>query len=332
MVRADLMDAIDYSLRLNRDTPMTPFGGVRVIGVGDMYQLPPVVPPAEEEQLRTAQYASPYFFDAHIFSECPIHCIELTKIFRQRDPNFVSLLNAIRQQTDIPETVTALNNACYRQLDLDTALTLTCTNSAAESINNRSLNALPGFATIYEGTTVGKLPVQQDKLPSPVRLELKVGSQVLFTKNDPTRRWVNGTLGIVRSLSATEIAVEVRETGSRRIHTVERVTWETYSYRYDEALRKIVPEVIGSYTQFPLMLAWAVTIHKSQGMTLDQVKIDLGRGAFVHGQTYVALSRCRSLEGVMLVQPLRISDIQCDPRIATFYRSVHRIDGTRSQP
>lgn len=322
MVRADLLDSIDRFLRLNRDST-EPFGGVQILLVGDLFQLPPVVPREEKRVLAEKGYLSPYFFSAFSVQALDLIPFELQTQFRQEDAGFLGLLDSVRLAEDLDDVLPRLNARVGCQAD-GSDLTLTCTNAAADAINMRELGALRGEERVYPGAITGRFNIGTDKLPSPIDLKLKVGAHVMFTKNDEKRRWVNGSLGVVRALdSGAGIRVEMLSESRGQIHEVGRATWHTFGYRYDSASDSIVSEQRGDYVQYPLALAWAVTIHKSQGKTLDQVFIDLGGGAFESGQVYVALSRCRELEGICLARELRGSDIICDPLIRDFYLTLH---------
>jgi ATP-dependent DNA helicase PIF1 len=291
MLRADVLDNIDVFLRVcNND--LSPFGGVRVLLLGDMFQLPPVVPAAEWELLEARGYDSPYFFSASCLEGMDIAHVELEEIFRQKDGEFISLLNRIRVAEDVDVVVDRLNSWCGEpdgEPTGDHDITLTCTNRAADAVNAEELAKLPAEERVFLGEVEGKFGLEGDRLPSPGELRLKQGARVMFTKNDEEGCWVNGTLGTVTWLSGDRIEVDVDGAG---IHEVPRATWQSFKYRFDGKSDRIVADEVGHYTQYPLMLAWAVTIHKSQGKTLGRVLIDFGSGAFAPGQAYVALSRC----------------------------------------
>ncbi len=318
MLRCDLLDAIDHFLRRARELPH-PFGGVQLMLIGDMFQLPPVVPRDEWEVLCARGYADPYFFSALALEALPMVHVELDRVFRQTDPAFVGLLNKVRVAQDMDVVVEELNERCCLGDDTEPEMTLTCTNQAADTINAAAMAALDTEEHLLEGTLTGHFKLGSDRLPSPLELRLKVGAQVMFTKNDDQERWVNGSLGMVAAVSEDLVRVRMLGDGERVVHDVVPVSWESFEYRLDRTEDRIVAEKAGEYTQFPLTPAWAVTIHKSQGTTLDRVLIDFGRGAFAGGQAYVALSRCRSLRGVRLARPLRVTDVRCDPRIRRFY-------------
>ncbi len=328
MLRCDLMDGIDVFLRKNRRSQQ-PFGGVQLLLVGDLFQLPPVVPRAEREVLETMGYATPYFFSALGLREVPLAHVELDHVFRQADPEFVGLLNKLRVAENREHAVGEINSRCYMDnedsledlLEDDFDMTLTCTNAQAEQINEASMESLDTAEHTYRGEIYGRFRLDESRLPSPLELRLKSGARVMFTKNDEGRRWINGTSGVVVDLSDQSIRVRIGGP-SGPVFDVEPVTWESHEYAFDKDEGRITARKLGDYTQFPLMLAWAVTIHKSQGKTLDRVLVDLGHGAFSPGQVYVALSRCRSLEGIRLARPLRPSDVKCDHTIRRFYEAL----------
>ncbi|MFH1197277.1 MAG: AAA family ATPase [bacterium] len=321
MVRCDILDSIDKFLRKNRPVD-APFGGVQVLLVGDLFQLPPVIPRKERDVLLSKGYAGHHFFNSFVIQDSPIVHVELTTIFRQKESSFISLLNNIRFAENVESTLAEINKQCYNTGRQKADITLTCTNNSADQININELHKLQSKEYTFTGEIAGKFNLDEDKLPSPMNLKLKVGAHVMFTRNDDSKRWVNGSLGIIRGIDDGNIRVEIIDNDRQSIHLVERVTWETYRYTYDHDKNKILSEVIGEYTQFPLTLAWAVTIHKSQGKTLQNVLIDLGSGAFDSGQVYVALSRCRSIDGIQLARPIRQSEIKCDPMIKQFLEMV----------
>jgi ATP-dependent DNA helicase PIF1 len=232
----------------------------------------------------------------------------------------VNLLNRLRVAEGTGQTVWEINLSCMGKIADAHDITLTCTNSQADQINGASMAALDSAEYVFQGETEGEFRLARDKLPSPLDLRLKVGARVMFTKNDEERRWVNGTMGIVREVDGEVVLVEPGD-GSSPVYDVLPVAWESYEYALDHDQR-IVARKIGEYRQYPLMLAWAVTIHKSQGKTLDRVLVDLGSGAFASGQAYVALSRVRSLDGIRLARRLRVTDVKCDPVIRRFYEAL----------
>lgn len=319
MVRADLIDAMDKFLRLNGGDGSRPFGGTQLLFVGDMFQLPPVVTKADEKVLDELGYDSPYFFSAKALAECEMVPVELTEIFRQRDTEFAAMLNQIRVAGNLEEIIPRINDRCAKQEGDNSVITLSCTNAVADRINISELQKLTTEeARTYQGEIKGKFVVEEERLPAPINLNLKIGAQVMFTKNDEQKRWVNGTLGKIATLSENAIQVELLSENAGTVVHVQRVEWESYKYEYNRVIEKIMPMIVGKYVQFPLMLAWAVTIHKSQGKTLEKVTVDLANGAFASGQVYVALSRCRSLSDIRLTRPIKTSEIKCDPIISRF--------------
>lgn len=326
MVRADLMDAIGWFLEINGPKPGEPFGGVQLLLVGDLFQLPPVVNQEDLHSFFKRIYASPYFFSAKTIKEASIIPIELEEIFRQKNKSFAKILNDVREGKNIETAMNALNEECHLRraaLKSEPHITLTPTNRVADFRNARALAGLPGESRVYAGRFKGEFDTRSERLPSPQNLELKVGAQVMFTKNG--KLWVNGTLGIVRSLGEESVQVELALNASEELVDVEPVIWESIRYRWNEEEERIHKESIGQYRQIPLMLAWATTIHKAQGKTLDAVEIDFEQGAFASGQAYVALSRCRELGNITLTRPIRRSDVQCDPEIIRFYGELRRL-------
>jgi ATP-dependent exoDNAse (exonuclease V) alpha subunit len=331
MVRADMIDAIDMFLRINGPREGRPFGGVQLIFVGDLFQLPPVVRPEEMEVLRERGYDAAFFFNAKILHRTDMTCIELQKIFRQKDKTFTDLLNHIRINQGAQNAIQIINETCYRPEGSNRqAITLTTTNQRADSMNAKEMRLLDTETKIYKGKIDGKFNVDERNLPSPLDLTLKLGARVMFTANDRNipRRWMNGTLGKVIQFGSDSITVEIdmpfsEKSKTRHLVEVPIFSWESYQYEFDEKENQIKPVVNGKFEQFPLMLAWAVTIHKSQGKTLERVNVDLSGGTFAPGQVYVALSRCTTLEGIELEQPIRISDIKTDQQVKSFYQKLH---------
>lgn len=324
MVRADMVDAIDLFLRVNGPKEGIPFGGVQVIFVGDLFQLPPVVRSEELEVLRSRNYDAPYFFHAMCLHRQELTCVELKKIFRQKDQDFTNLLNAIRVNENISQALEVINANCYQKRDVQGAITLTTTNNKADSINQREISAIDGMQQVFSGKASGKFNTDERNLPAPMHLSLKIGARVMFTANDKSlpKRWVNGSLGTVIGFGEEVIKIELDNPYGKIYVEVSTYTWETYQYELDEMTDQIKPVVVGAYEQFPLMLAWAVTIHKSQGKTLDRVHVDLAGGAFASGQVYVALSRCTTMEGISLARAIRAFDIKCDTYVKDFYQRL----------
>lgn len=325
MVRADVMDAIDISLRLHRQSPL-PFGGVQMLFFGDLFQLPPVVSTPEEKEYFRSVYPHPYFFAAHAFGKhIDLRMIELTKVYRQTERHFIRLLDAIRTMQMEYDEIEELNERYIPDAFIEEPyLTLCSTNAAAQNINSRRLTQLTSPPYFYSGEVKGDF--NPKLFPTEYKLELKEGAQVMLIRNDPEKRFVNGSLAIIQSLEEEKITVRLDDTeGASATFDLPKMTWEINKYTFvADAANPISTDVVGSFTQYPVKLAWAVTIHKSQGKTYDRVAIDLGRGAFEHGQTYVALSRCRTLNGVFLRKPLTRRDFMIDERIAEFYETMRR--------
>jgi ATP-dependent DNA helicase PIF1 len=315
MVRSDLMWAIDQSLRVNRGRPREPFGGVRMIMFGDLFQLPPVVR-GEESAYLEETFEGPYFFSIPALSEGPgTRLLELEEVFRQTDSTLIDVLNHIRSGTVDEADLEVLNTRVQPIRTLaegQSLVLLTPTNQAATRINLAYLDALASEPVTFEAGISGEFNASAQ--PTEATLTLKVGAKVMVLRNDPDRRWVNGTIAHVSKLTADRIWIEV----DGREHEIEAVSWENRRYAFDTTADKIVETVAGTFKQFPLRLAWALTIHKSQGLTLENVYVDFGRGTFAHGQAYVALSRCRTLTGLQLARPLRPSDIKFDVRAAAY--------------
>jgi ATP-dependent DNA helicase PIF1 len=310
MVRSDLMWAIDQALRVNRGRPREAFGGVRLALFGDLHQLPPVINDAEVAEHLESAHGGPFFFSIPALKEgAGTALIELAQVFRQRDEALLAVLNKIREGDADVDDLALLNTRVHpiRTLsDGEPYVILTPTNAAAGRINMAYLNALPGAPRTYKAATTGEFNATAQ--PTEEALALKVGAKVMLLRNDADRRWVNGTIARVSRLEEKRVWVEV----DGEEHEIEQASWESRRYAFDKDAEKIVETVAGTFTQFPLRLAWALTIHKSQGLTLDKVYIDLGRGTFAHGQAYVALSRCRTLEGLALARQLKPSDILFD--------------------
>ncbi len=324
MLRADVLDCIDCFLRRFGKNPKKAFGGIQMIMIGDLFQLPPVVTRGEEHVFREV-YASPYFFDSKVFQNFSPEYIDLEKIYRQQDDAFIELLNALRHDQLTDDHLSRLNERCrpdFFPQDDDFYVYLTTTNAIADRINQEQLRRLEGDSFSFQGRVEGKF--EERTLPTKEFLELKSGAQVMLLNNDPSGQWVNGSIGKVLSvaedLSATDI-VEI-ELEDRRIVEVGPFTWEMFRFRYNEETRRLESEPTGSFVQYPLRLAWAVTIHKSQGKTFSKVILDIGQGAFAHGQTYVALSRCTRLEGIVLKRPIRQKDIIVDLRVVHFIEQL----------
>lgn len=323
MVRADIIDFIDKILRVYAQNMRVPFGGKQLLLVGDMYQLEPVLK-EEERTLLQPFYPSKFFFDAHIFREMQLICIELQKVYRQTDPLFISILDHIRtsntSQTDLSILNQRVGNSSHQNHD-GLAITLSTRRDSVDYINQQHLQQLPGEPTVFYGIIESEFP--ENNLPTPMKLEIKTGAQVLFVKNDRDKRWVNGTLGTVIGMGDESDGLIYVRTEQGEDVDVEQDIWSNVRYTYNEKEQKIEEEVIGTFRQFPIRLAWAITIHKSQGLTFNQVNIDLSGGVFAGGQTYVALSRCRSLEGINLEAPIKKENIFISREITSFAKTYN---------
>ncbi|MFI3282560.1 MAG: HRDC domain-containing protein [Rikenellaceae bacterium] len=320
MVRCDLLDAIDETLRRVRRDGRA-FGGVQLLMIGDIQQLSPICPDTEWDLLRE-HYQTPYFFDSRALKECDYVTIELNEIFRQSDPHFTSLLNAVRDNamtTDVIETLNSRYIPNFNPPQSEGYITLSTHNNSANSINTRKLNELCGESKIYTATIKGDYP--QSAYPNDTELELKVGAQVIFIKNDisPDKLYYNGLIGEITSFTTTDVTVQPNSGGDPI--TVSGVAWENIEYSLDSESGEIREDIKGSFTQLPLRCAWAITIHKSQGLSFDRAIIDAG-SSFAHGQVYVALSRCRTLEGMVLSTPLGGGAIIKDRSVETFTQQV----------
>ncbi|MGJ0203362.1 AAA family ATPase [Leucobacter sp. gxy201] len=317
MVSADLMDAIDRSMRQARGKKHDPFGGAQIIMFGDPFQLPPVPPRDPEERAYFADtYRSLWFFDAKVWQSVPMSVIELVEVHRQSDDRFKQILGAVRFGVVTEDQAADLNGAGARPAPRD-VITLATTNATVNRINSERLAEIGGASLRAVAEINGEF--RENTYPADEVLELKPGAQVMFLRNDPDGRWVNGTIGTVSRISGT-VWVEVGIGPDAEEFEVEPTTWERFRYRYDPETKKLEKEVVAEFEQFPLRLAWAVTIHKSQGHTYDAAAIDLGPRAFSAGQTYVALSRVRSLEGLYLKRPLQPRDVIVDPNVVRFIR------------
>lgn len=319
MVRAPMLDAISQSLQIHRNSE-EPFGGVHVLACGDLFQLPPIIKESEE-RIIYEKYDSVYFFDSHSFKEMKaINFFELTESFRQEeDQKFCELLNNIRIGKDLEPTISQINSNCFDPtLESDFYMTLTSRKKRAEELNEYKLGHIEGQEEVIKSKESGDL--NENDLPAPRELKIKVGANVMFIKNDPEGRWVNGTLGTVSEcLDKKKKHIKVKI--NNKTHKVEREEWNKVRFTYDEDSDEVLEEVISSFKQFPIKLGWAVTIHKSQGLTLESCSVDLGSGAFATGQAYVALSRCKNLNSLHLQRELKVSDALVDPDIIDFHKN-----------
>ncbi len=314
MVRVDLMDAIDYAMRLNLENDL-PFGGKQVIFIGDVFQLSPVVNSQDFQYSDDAVYSDPYFFSADSFRSCRPAIIELTKIYRQQDEDFIYLLNRIRMGIAGRDELDELNKRYEPDpgAENDFAITLSSVNAIAEMVNQVKLMNIISPAIAFKAKTEGLF--NERLYPAPLSLTLKAGAQVMMVKNDVKGKWVNGSIGKIEFITDQEVMVRFAN-GS--VYRVEPVSWENRVYKWDRLTNTISFEVKGTFTQFPIRLAWAITIHKSQGLTFEKVIIDIGKGAFAHGQLYVALSRCKTLEGITLRTKISEKDVIVDEAVERF--------------
>ncbi|QQR69901.1 MAG: AAA family ATPase [Alphaproteobacteria bacterium] len=323
MVRADLLDCVDTFLQIYGPHPGTAFGGVQMIFIGDLYQLPPVVS-SDERELFTTYYKTPYFFSAHALRDMPLEVVELEKVYRQKDPGFINLLNKIRNNSVEDADIKLLNS---RHIKTETPqkkdgffITLTTTNARADEINAAHLDALKGKAHCAQAQISGEFG--KEYFPTATELRFKPGAQIMMLNNDSNKRWVNGSIGAIKAVKKDiegKEYLQVQLEDDDELVEVYPYRWEVY--RFDVEDEVIVSEPVGTFTQYPFRLAWAVTIHKSQGKTFEHVAIDIGRGTFAAGQMYVALSRCTSFEGIVLKTPIGKQNIRTDYRIFEFLTS-----------
>lgn len=316
MVRVDLMEAMSRKLQIARKND-EPFGGVQMVFFGDLYQLPPVVTDGQLDRYFKHNYGGYYFFNAPSIKNSDLNIHELNNIFRQKDQAFKEILNAIRTGSIKESQLSTLNERTQAIKPDSGFITLAGHNSTVSTINHKKLSELPGDAREYVAEIWGN--ITESSFPTEKKLKLKIGAQVMMLKNDTEkpRRWVNGTLGVVTKLTADMVRVNIDGVE----HTIAPATWSKVQYDYDHEERKLTKNVISEFKQLPIRLAWAITIHKSQGQTYQSVAVDLSEGAFAHGQTYVALSRCVSLEGLYLDSPVKRDDVIVDPDIVNFMKN-----------
>lgn len=319
MLRADLLDCMDVSLRYYRGTNL-PFGGLKMVFIGDLYQLPPVVT-GEERELFRDYYNSPYFFSAKCLEDSDLEFLELRKIYRQSEMDFIKLLNKVRNNTVSVDDLEQLNERYQAVVgSRDFVITLTTTNAAADEKNMLELSKLNSKVETFKGEIDGDF--EKRNLPTQEKLEFKVGAQIMMLNNDMMGRWVNGSIGKITDIGFDDLEgddVLTVKLNDGKTAKVTRHTWNIHKYFFNEETQKIDTEVAGSFTQFPLRLAWAITIHKSQGKTFDNVIIDIGNGTFAHGQIYVALSRCRSFKGISLKRKIEKRHIWMDRKVLDYF-------------
>jgi len=357
MVRADLLDCVDKFLRINGPVDHLPFGGIQIVLIGDLHQLPPVEKDFASNQGLIKEYDSPYFFDARSFKAVPFAYVRLSKMYRQKDREFIEVLNAIRNNAATEEHLTILNQRAQTENTKFTfqkfAIYLTTTNNRARQVNEFFLQKQPSEQKVYEGSAMGSF--EDRELPTDKSLHVKIGAQIMMLNNDTKGRWVNGTMGKIidikkeggesqKEAESGELVYETEDGEENYEHRhftdvlvvelengeIEQIlphTWEMYQFVYDQKNKRVDSRTTGTFTQYPLKLAWAVTIHKSQGKSFDKVYIDLSTGTFAHGQLYVALSRCRTLEGLVLRRPIEQRDILLDSRIVTFMKNFEVGEG-----
>jgi ATP-dependent exoDNAse (exonuclease V) alpha subunit len=324
MVNADLLDAIDRSLRLARQRRYDAFGGVQVVLFGDPYQLAPVPGDADERAYFTDQYRSMWFFDAKVWDAAELRIYELGVIHRQHEEEFKFMLNAVRHGGVTADIAQRLNDTGARPAPTDGAITLATRNDTVNAINARALARLPGRVLTAKAEITGDFGGRS--FPADEALELKVGAQVMLLRNDADQRWVNGSVGTVTRIADT-VWVEI----DGEEHEVQPSIWEKFKYNYSPVTKELKRDIVAEFQQFPLRLAWAVTIHKSQGKTYDRAIVDLGQRSFAPGQTYVALSRITALDGLYLSRPLRPSDIIVDDDVRRFMEKASAIPAIRAR-
>ena len=316
MVRADIIDCVDRILRVYSGNMRLPFGGKQLLFVGDVFQLEPVVP-SDQKEILSLFYASPFFFSARVFKDINLVPIELQKVYRQTDSVFINILDRIRNNAARKQELDTLNGRYFPSFEPqneDLYITLATRRDQVDFINEKKLAELPGEEYVSVGKIEGDFP--ESSLPTQLNLSIKEQAQVIFIDNDYERRWVNGTIGMVSGIDENGNVYVLLESGVE--HLVEPTSWRNYKYKYNEKEKRIEEEIVGTFEQLPIRLAWAITVHKSQGLTFSRVVVDLTGGVFAGGQTYVALSRCTSLEGLVLKSKISSRDIFIRKEIVEF--------------
>lgn len=316
MVRADIIDCVDRILRVYSGNMRLPFGGKQLLFVGDVFQLEPVVP-SDQKEILSLFYASPFFFSARVFKDINLVPIELQKVYRQTDSVFINILDRIRNNAARKQELDTLNGRYFPSFEPqneDMYITLATRRDQVDFINEKKLAELPGEEYVSVGKIEGDFP--ESSLPTQLNLSIKEQAQVIFIDNDYERRWVNGTIGMVSGIDENGNVYVLLENGVE--HLVEPTSWRNYKYKYNEKEKRIEEEIVGTFEQLPIRLAWAITVHKSQGLTFSRVVVDLTGGVFAGGQTYVALSRCTSLEGLVLKSKISSRDIFIRKEIVEF--------------
>ena len=316
MVRADIIDCVDRILRVYSGNMRLPFGGKQLLFVGDVFQLEPVVP-SDQKEILSLFYASPFFFSARVFKDINLVPIELQKVYRQTDSVFINILDRIRNNAARKQELDTLNGRYFPSFEPqneDMYITLATRRDQVDFINEKKLAELPGEEYVSVGKIEGDFP--ESSLPTQLNLSIKEQAQVIFIDNDYERRWVNGTIGMVSGIDENGNVYVLLESGVE--HLVEPTSWRNYKYKYNEKEKRIEEEIVGTFEQLPIRLAWAITVHKSQGLTFSRVVVDLTGGVFAGGQTYVALSRCTSLEGLVLKSKISSRDIFIRKEIVEF--------------
>ncbi len=321
MVRADIIDCLDRILRVYSGNMRLPFGGKQLLFVGDVFQLEPVVP-SDQREILGLFYESPFFFSARVFKDIHLVPIELRKVYRQTDAVFINVLDKIRNNIASKQELDTLNGRYFPSFEPqneDMYITLATRRDQVDFINEKKLAELPGEEHVSVGKIEGDFP--ESSLPTQLNLSIKEQAQVIFIDNDHERRWVNGTIGMVSGIDKKGNVYVLLENGVE--HLVEPVSWRNYKYKYNETEKRIEEEIVGTFEQLPIRLAWAITVHKSQGLTFSRVVVDLTGGVFAGGQTYVALSRCTSLEGLVLKSRISPRDIFVRKEIVAFSQAFN---------